>query len=46
MEPDLELKEHSTSNKAQTTSQIEAEAICLEVKAEALENEARDPNSF
>ena len=46
MEPDLELKKHSTSDEAQTTSQIEAEAICLGVKAEALENEAHDPSGF
>ena len=47
MEAELELeKQRSMSDEAQKTRQIEAEAICLEVEAEVLENEAGDPDSL
>ena len=48
MEAELKLeKQRSMSEEAQKTRQIEAaEAIPLEVKAEALENEAHGPDSL
>ena len=47
MEAELELKkQRSMTEEAQKTRQIEAEAICLEVEAEALENEAHGPDSL
>ena len=47
MEAELELeKQRSMTEEAQKTRQIEAEAIRLEVEAEALENEAHGPDSL